>query len=90
VLGPGGAVLASRAIPSSTQVVRFDGAIELAASKDGYAIVRVDGDRPMSPNVGDSASFLVYPVAVTNPIWIDANADGRIQPRAPYPQLEQP
>ena len=39
----------------------------------------------MAPNVGDIGSFLVYPVAVTNPIWIDANNDGRITPITPYP-----
>ena len=85
VIGPGNTVLATRAIPQSTQTVRFDQTIELPATHDGYAIVRVDGNRPMAPNVGDIGSFLVYPVAVTNPIWIDANNDGRITPITPYP-----
>jgi hypothetical protein len=90
VLGPRGEILATRDIPSSTQPVRFDGAIELAAAHDGYAIVRVDGDRAMAPNVGDTGSFLVYPLAVTNPIWIDSDGDGRVKPIAPYSQLEEP
>jgi hypothetical protein len=90
VLGPGNTVLASRAIPSSTAVVRFDDAIELDVSRDGYAIVRVDGDRPMAPNVGDVKSFMVYPMAVTNPIWIDSDGDGKVTPVAPYPHPEQP
>jgi hypothetical protein len=89
VLGPGNTVLATRAIPSSTAVIRFDDTIELDASRDGYAIIRVDGERPMAPNVGDVGSFLVYPMAVTNPIWIDADGDGKIAPVAPYP-VEQP
>jgi hypothetical protein len=29
-------------------------------------------------------SFLVYPVAVANPIWIDADGDGKVAPAAPY------
>ena len=70
VLGLGNTVLATRAIPSTTSVVRFDDTIELDVRRDGYAIVRVDGDRPMAPNVGDLRSFLVYPMAVANPIWI--------------------
>jgi len=85
VIGPGNTVLATRAIPSSTRVVRLDDTIELPATTDGYAILRIDGDRPMAPNVGDAAGFIVYPVAVTNPIWIDADGDGKIAPVAPYP-----
>ncbi|HZJ62419.1 MAG TPA: hypothetical protein VFD36_02785, partial [Kofleriaceae bacterium] len=86
VLGPGNAILATRPIPSTaTSVVRFDDTIELDVPRDGYAIIRVDGDRPMAPNVGDIRSFLVYPMAVTNPIWIDVDGDGKVTPAAPYP-----
>ena len=85
VLGPGNTVLATRSIPSTTtSVVRFDDAIELDVPRDGYAIIRVDGDRPMAPNVGDIKSFLVYPMAVANPIWIDVDGDGKVTPAAPY------
>jgi len=90
VLGPGNTVLATRVVPQSTRPVRFDEVIDLPVARDGYAIVRVDGDRPMAPNVGDVGSFLVYPMAVTNPIWIDSDGDGKITPLAPYAQLEQP
>jgi hypothetical protein len=86
VIGPGNTVLATRTVPSSTQVVRFDDTIELDIAGDGYAILRVDGDRPMAPNVGDIGSFVVYPMAVTNPIWIDRDGDGKVKPIAPYPQ----
>jgi len=90
VIGPGNAVLATRAIASSTRNVRFDETIELDVNRDGYAILRVDGDRPMAPNVGDSGSFLVYPMAVTNPIWIDRDGDGKITPAAPYTHVDPP
>jgi len=90
VIGPGNAVLATRAIASSTRNVRFDETIELDVNRDGYAILRVDGDRPMAPNVGDSGSFLVYPMAVTNPIWIDRDGDGKVTPAAPYTHVELP
>ncbi len=89
VLGPRNTVLATRAIPSSTAAVRFDDTIALPAVHDGYAIIRVDGDRPMAPNVGDTRSFLVYPMALTNPIWIDGNGDGKVTPAAPYGRAEQ-
>lgn len=90
VLGPGNTVLATRTIAASTQVVRFDEVIELDVGRDGYAILRVDGDHPMAPNVGDISSFLVYPMAVTNPIWIDSDGDGKVTPIAPYPPTEPP
>ena len=90
VIGPGNTVLATRAIASSTQNVRFDDTIELPVSHDGYAIIRVDGDRAMAPNVGDTGSFLVYPMAITNPIWIDRDGDGKITPSAPYAHVEPP
>ena len=84
VIGPGGVVLAQRSSPTTTNVIRFDGTIELAMPHDGYAIVRVDGDHPMAPNVGDINSWQVFPLAITNPIWIDADGDGAITPSAPY------
>ncbi|HEX2689723.1 MAG TPA: CehA/McbA family metallohydrolase [Kofleriaceae bacterium] len=90
VIGPGNTVLATRAIPLLTSVVRFDDTIELSASRDGYVILRVDGERPMAPNVGDIGSFLVYPMAVTNPIWIDSDGDGKVTPVAPYTHIEPP
>jgi hypothetical protein len=90
VIGPGNTVLATRAIASSTRTVRFDETIELEVNRDGYAIIRVDGDHPMAPNVGDSGSFLVYPMAVTNPIWIDRDGDGKITPAAPYAHVDPP
>jgi hypothetical protein len=40
----------------------------------------------MAPNVGDIHSFLVYPMAVASPIWIDGDSDGKIAPAAPYPR----
>ncbi len=84
VIGSAGAVLATRPIAKSTAVVRFDESIDLDVPRDGYAIVRVDGDRPEAPNVGDLGGWQVYPLAIANPIWIDADGDGKITPSAPY------
>jgi hypothetical protein len=44
----------------------------------------------MAPNVGDIRSFLVYPMAVTNPIWIDSDGDGKVTPVAPYARPTPP
>ncbi len=63
-------------LPATGDVVRLDKVVTVPVLHDGFVIVRVDGTRPMSPWVGDD-HFKVYPMAVTNPIWIDADGDGR-------------
>jgi hypothetical protein len=80
VLGPTGSTLATLPCATSSNVLRCDLKIPLALAKDGYVIVRVDGDQPMAPNVGDLGGFTVYPFAITNPIWIDVDGDGKITP----------
>ncbi len=80
VLGPGGKELARRPCPTTSNVVRFDDKIALDLPRDGYVIVRVDGDQPMAPNVGDTSGFAVYPLAIANPIWVDVDGDGKITP----------
>jgi hypothetical protein len=78
-------------VEGSTAVVRFQRTIPIAVARDGFVVVRVDGARPMAPWVGDD-HFKVYPMAVTNPIWIDADGDGRITPvaRAAPPRVKAP
>jgi len=85
VIGVGGAILATVPCGPNDKVVRFDGKIELELAKDGYVFVRVDGDTPEAPNVGDSKSFTVYPLAITNPIWVDVDGDGKVTPAVVRP-----
>jgi len=40
-------------------------------------VVRVDGNKPLTPVVGDGKRFTVYPLALTNPVFLDADGDGR-------------
>ena len=40
----------------------------------------------MAPSVGDVQRFVVYQMAVTHPIWIDSDGDGKVTPVAPYPR----
>ncbi len=65
--------------------VRFDGLLRVPVARDSFVIVRVDGDRPMAPIIGDDDKFRVYPLAITNPIWVDADGDGKITPDVPEP-----
>ena len=70
-------------VPRGTQVLRFQTALELQVERDAYIVVRVDGDQPMAPIIGDRTRFDVRPLALTNPIFLDYNGDGAFTP--PYP-----
>ena len=67
-------------VPPSTGVTRFKMDYEAKLAKDGYVVVRVDGDRIMAPVVGDSRTFGVYPLALTNPIFLDVDGNGKYDP----------
>ena len=71
-------------VPESQEVVRFRVRHELGLAADGYAVVRVDGDRIMAPVVGDRHNFGVYPLALTNPIFFDVNGNGHYDPEHPH------
>lgn len=60
--------------------LRFDETFEVPVRRDGFVVVRVDGDSPMAPVIGDGKRFRVYPLAVTNPVWIDVDGDGQVAP----------
>ena len=51
---------------------------------DSYVLVRVDGERPLTPVVGDGKRFTAYPFALTNPVFLDADGDGRYATGAPH------
>jgi hypothetical protein len=67
-------------VPPSTGVRRFQERVDLQTDGDGYAVVRVDGDRLMAPVVGDTRTFGVRPLALTNPIFLDVDGNGRYDP----------
>lgn len=60
--------------------IRFEDTLSIPLTRDGFVIVRVDGDRPMAPVIGDALHFKVYPLAITNPIWVDFDGDGVVAP----------
>lgn len=57
--------------------IRLQEAWTFDVAADSYVVVRVDGDRPLAPVVGDRKTFTAYPFALTNPVFIDADGDGR-------------
>jgi hypothetical protein len=64
-------------VPDGTAVTRLREQVSLIVDHDAYLVLRVDGDRPLEPVVGEPGSFEVYPLAITNPIFVDADQDGR-------------
>jgi hypothetical protein len=56
--------------------VRFRDSVDLPVAADSWLVLRVDGDRPLAPIVGDRTRFDVHPLAVTNPIFLDHDGNG--------------
>jgi hypothetical protein len=69
-------------VPAGTNPVRFQTTYDLTGiDKDSWIVVRVDGDKPLSPVVGDDKGFEVLPLALTNPVFLDADGNGAYDPR---------
>jgi hypothetical protein len=71
-------------VPPGTAAQRFHEALDLQAAKDSYVVVRVDGDKPLAPVVGDRKTFTAYPFALTNPVFLDVDGDGRYRTGLPH------
>jgi len=65
------------AVPAGKDPMRWKGGFDLATRQDGWVVVRVDGDQPLAPIVGDLKHFDVRPLALTNPILLDVDGNGR-------------
>jgi hypothetical protein len=63
-------------VAPSGDAVRFRAGLDLAVERDSYVVVRVAGDRPLAPVVGDMRRFDVRPFALTNPVFLDVNGNG--------------
>lgn len=68
-----GAVEKRWTIPDSTDPVRLSDTLDVTVTRDSYVLVRVDGDRPLAPVVGDTKRFDVRPFALTNPVFLDVD-----------------
>ncbi len=64
-------------VAPAAEVARFHETFDLTTPRDGYVVVRVDGGKPLTPVVGDGKTFTAYPFALTNPIFLDVDGDGK-------------
>jgi hypothetical protein len=65
------------AVPASQQPQRFEIQQTIAVDRDSYVVLRADGNEPMWPVAGDAEGTPVMPMAITNPLFIDFDGDGR-------------
>lgn len=67
-------------VPKSVDPVRFKASYDVTVQRDGWLVARVDGDEPMAPVVGDRVRFDVRPLALTNPVFLDVDGNGKYDP----------
>ncbi len=67
-------------VPPSDAVDRFKTTYEQTLPNDTYAVVRVEGDTPLSPVVGGGGTIAVTPLALSNPIFFDTNNNKKYDP----------
>src|SRR5262249_48650754 len=67
-------------VDKSAQVVRLRDTFPVHVARDAGGVLRVDGDEPMAPVVGDRKRFDVRPLALTNPVFLDVDGNGKYDP----------
>ena len=58
---------------AATAALRFHDTWSFDVAADSYVVARVEGDRSLSPVVGDRNAFAAYPFALTNPVFLDTD-----------------
>ncbi len=67
-------------VAKSGDAVRFRDVFPVHVTRDAWVVVRVDGDEPLAPVVGDRKRFDVRPLALTNPVFLDVDGNGKYDP----------
>lgn len=73
----GGKIEKTWELAATDNVKRLETSYELVLPRDSHAVVRVEGDLPLTPVIGGAGSTKIYPLAVTNPILFDVDGNGR-------------
>lgn len=62
-------------VSDSRERVRLDTVLPVRLTRDSWITVLIEGDRSLAPIVPDQDRPIV-PLAVMNPVWVDADGDG--------------
>ena len=76
--------LASGPVASMLPIERFHQQWAFSVPHDTYVVVRVEGDGSLSPVVGGGQGVTVFPFALTNPIFLDVDGNGKYDPALPH------
>ena len=71
-------------VAPSAAVIRLHETFDVTTPRDGYVVVRVDGEKSLAPVVGDRKTFTAYPFALTNPVFLDVDGDGKYRAGLPH------
>jgi hypothetical protein len=77
-----GAMLRELPVSPAQETTRLDQTFEVPVPSDSWFVVVVEGDEPMVLPYR-TVSGAPTPFAVTNPVWVDADGDGRVGPVPP-------
>lgn len=72
-----GKVITTIPIQDKQEVRRYDAVITVPIERDSWILALVRGSRGLHPVVPGKGEKAVLPFAITNPVWIDADGDGR-------------
>lgn len=78
-----GEVVERRLVPETNRVHKGTFEFRVQPAVDTWYVVVARGNRSLAPVVPDLPGQPVYPFAFTNPIWVDADGDGRFTPAVP-------
>jgi hypothetical protein len=67
-------------VGKSPDPIRFRETFPLHVPRDSWVVVRVDGNEPLAPVVGDRKRFDVRPLALTNPVFLDVDGNNKYDP----------
>jgi hypothetical protein len=67
------------AIAPSKLPQRLDVQHSIVVSEDSYVVLRADGKQSMWPVAGNTELYQIVPIAITNPLFVDRDGDGRIR-----------
>lgn len=70
-----GDVVETISVPDIRTPVRLDTTVSISVTEDSWICLLAEGDDGMAPVIHDQ-SRPIRPLCVTNPVWLDADADG--------------